>query len=156
MDAKEKELRERVAAIAREWLGTPYHHAARVKGQQGGVDCATLLCEVYREAGMVGSVDIDFYPPDWHMHRDIERYVTKLSEYACEVPLDNPQPGDVLVVKFGRAFSHGAIVVAWPLCVHAVLRQDVQYVDANRDVVFQHNSGELRERKLFSLWGERK
>lgn len=27
------------------WLGTPYHHQGRVKGV--GVDCGTLLCEVY-------------------------------------------------------------------------------------------------------------
>ncbi|WP_436904878.1 hypothetical protein [Acinetobacter johnsonii] len=27
------------------WLGTPYHHQGRVKDV--GVDCGTLLCEVY-------------------------------------------------------------------------------------------------------------
>lgn len=38
-------------AEAMTWLGTPYHHQGRVKGV--GVDCATLLCEVYKEVGLM-------------------------------------------------------------------------------------------------------
>ncbi len=31
------------------WLGTPYHHQGRIKGV--GVDCGTLICEVYEKVG---------------------------------------------------------------------------------------------------------
>lgn len=34
-------------AEALTWLGTPYHQQGRVKGV--GVDCGTLLCEVYEK-----------------------------------------------------------------------------------------------------------
>ena len=37
--------RAAVVAEARSWIGTPYHHAADVKGH--GVDCAMLLIRVY-------------------------------------------------------------------------------------------------------------
>ena len=57
--------RAAVVAEARQWLRTPYHHMGRVRG--AGVDCATLLAEVYARAGMVEPVAIEFYPPDWHL-----------------------------------------------------------------------------------------
>ena len=43
--------RAEVVRVARSFIGTPYHHMGRVKG--AGVDCATLLAEVYYEAGVL-------------------------------------------------------------------------------------------------------
>lgn len=37
------------------WLGTPYHHQGRVKGV--GVDCGTLICEVYEKVGLMDHLD---------------------------------------------------------------------------------------------------
>ena len=62
----ETEQRQRVVDVARTWLGTPYHSAARVKGV--GVDCLTVLAEVYHEAGIIGHVDIPYYPNDFMLH----------------------------------------------------------------------------------------
>jgi cell wall-associated NlpC family hydrolase len=119
---------------AREWLRTPYHHMARVKGV--GVDCLTLLAEVYERAGVIPHVDVPFYPPDWNLHRDAERYVGGITRFAREVPYggDNPPPlpGDVAVFKFGRCFAHGAIVVDWPRLVHAWHNAGVVYADAGQ------------------------
>ena len=55
----ESEGAERVAVVAaaRSWLGTPYHHAADVKGRKGGVDCAMLLVRVYCDLGLVEPFD---------------------------------------------------------------------------------------------------
>ena len=39
---QEIEERERLIAEAKEWLGTPYHTAGRIKG--AGCDCGTFLC----------------------------------------------------------------------------------------------------------------
>jgi len=109
-------LRAAVVAEARSWLGTPFHHQGRIKG--AGVDCAMLLAEVYESCGIVRRVDPGYYPPDWHMHRDAERYLDQLLGYARE--LDRaPSPGDVAVFRFGRTFSHGAIVTEWPAVIHA-------------------------------------
>ena len=107
--------REAVIAEAGSWIGTPFHHAARVKG--AGVDCLMLLAEVYERAGIVNRIDPPFYVPDWHLHRDAERYMQGLLGYARQI--ETPLPGDIALFRFGRTFSHGAIVTEWPSLIHA-------------------------------------
>jgi cell wall-associated NlpC family hydrolase len=113
--------RAAVVAEASEWIGTPFHHHAAVKG--AGVDCLNLLAEVYRRAGVIEKVAIPHYPQDWHLHRDAERFLDGLRAHAREIagPPDGPDPlpGDIALFRFGRCFSHGAIVVAWPRLIHA-------------------------------------
>ena len=111
----EAEARAAIVAEARTWLGTPYHHAARVKG--AGVDCAQILVEVYSAAGLIERFDPGYYPPDWMLHRDEERYLATVTRFAH--PVVEPLPGDVVVYRFGRCVSHGAIVVDWPTIIHA-------------------------------------
>jgi cell wall-associated NlpC family hydrolase len=43
-----------------------------------------------------------------------------------------PLPGDFLLFHFGRSYSHGAIVINWPLCIHAHRDSGVVLVDALR------------------------
>jgi len=121
----------RLAVIeeARGWLRTPYHHMGRVKGC--GADCLTLLAEVYEAAGVLPHIDVPFYPPDWNLHRDAERYLDGVTQYAREID-GPPQAGDVAVFLYGRCFAHGAIVVAWPLLIHAWWNAGVVYGDADR------------------------
>jgi cell wall-associated NlpC family hydrolase len=146
---------ERAAVIgcARAWLRTPYHHRGRVKG--AGVDCAMLLAEVYAEAGLVRHLAIPHYPPDWHLHRDAERYLGVLLDHAVEylpdfARADHPHPdplrgrereggalptrpilpADIALWRFGRCFSHGAIVVDWPIVIHAYLGRGCVLEDA--------------------------
>ena len=83
MNICEAEQRAAVVAEARRWLGTPYHHAARVRG--AGVDCAMLPAAVYRTAGLIPDFTIERYPPDWHLHRDTERYLDIVTRHATEV-----------------------------------------------------------------------
>ena len=92
------DARAAVVAEAGEWLGTPFHHQGRVKG--AGVDCAMLLAEVYERCGLVRHVDPGYYPPDWHLHRDAERYLEKLMPYAHELA-GPPALGDVAVFRYG-------------------------------------------------------
>lgn len=100
--------REAVLAEARSWLRTPYHHCADIKGV--GVDCAMLLVGIYRAVGLVpADLDPRPYSPDWHLHRSEEQYLGWLEQYGNEVM--EPMPGDVLVWRFGRAYSHGAILL---------------------------------------------
>ena len=112
---------------AQKWLGTPYHHQARVRGI--GVDCAMLLCEVYEAIGLVPHIDPTPYPPDWHFHRSEERYLGWVEKYGRKV--DSPKPGDVALFKFGRCMSHGAIVVEWPAIIHAYYREGCTTADAS-------------------------
>jgi cell wall-associated NlpC family hydrolase len=116
MSSTEQQQRETVVATARSWLRTPYHHAARVKG--AGVDCAMLLAEVYAEAGLIPRVEPEPYPPDWHLHRDRDRFLEWVNRFGQ--PTQDPKPGDLAMYRFGRASSHGAIIVNWPEIIHAV------------------------------------
>ncbi len=102
------EAAERVAVVAeaRSWLGTPYHHMAAIKGV--GVDCAMLLVRVYVDLKLVEPFDPRPYPFDWHLHRGEERYLGFLLARSRGVAA--PLPGDVVLFRYGRCFSHGGIV----------------------------------------------
>ena len=119
--------RAAVVAEAEGWIGTPFHHAARIKG--AGVDCLMLLAEVYERAGVTTHVEPPFYVPDWHMHQGAERYMEGLLDYAREIK-GPPSPGDVALFRFGRTFSHGAIVTQWPRLIHAYWAIGVVWGDA--------------------------
>jgi len=139
------DARQAVVAEALTWIGTPFHHAARVKG--AGVDCLMLLAEVYERAGVAPHVEPPFYVPGWHMHRDAERYMEGLLGYTREIE-GPPQPGDIALFKFGRVFSHGAVVVAWPRLIHAYWAIGVVWGDAALHPL------KRREVRFFTPFGE--
>lgn len=136
------EQRMAVLAEARSWLRTPYHHMGKVKGV--GVDCAQILIAVYHAAGLIPDIDPGYYPPDWALHRGDEVYLSWLEKYGRLV--DVAQPGDVAVWKFGRCFSHGAIVLEWPQIIHSYRTEGC--------VIGHGDQGDLagREVKFYSLW----
>ena len=144
------EARQRAAIVAeaRSWIGTPYHNCADIKGV--GVDCGMLIVRVFVDAGLCAPFDPRPYPADWHLHRGEERYLGFVFDRCCEV--EKPQPGDVMVLRFGRCYSHGGIVTtAAPLTiVHA-------YHPARR--VIEDETGRrgpladpARKPRFFSYW----
>lgn len=140
----------RVLAVARSWLGTPYHPGGRVKG--AGCDCLTLLAEVYSEAGVLPRLHIPYYPRDWHLHRGAERYMEGVLRYAHEIE-HPPQPGDIALWKFGRCYSHGAIVVQWPKIIHAYCGRACTEEDASSARwLCCMESGKPRPVKFFSVF----
>jgi len=144
----EAEGRAAVVAEAITWLRTPYHHRAKLK--RIGVDCAQLVLAIYENVGLVPPFDTGDYPPDWHLHREVERYLAIIRRLAGEITRDQVQPGDVVLFRFGRAFSHGAIVTTWPQIVHAS-RPDGAVIlgDLDGDVGLK-----ARERMYFSFWAK--
>jgi NlpC/P60 family putative phage cell wall peptidase len=114
--------REAVIAEARSWLGTPYHHHAQVKGV--GVDCGQLLIGVYGAAGVLVRHPVYDYAHDWHLHRTEELFVAHVRSFGA-VPTQTPKPGDIAVYKFGRCFSHGAILVEPDVVVHSYITTGV-------------------------------
>lgn len=133
-----------VVAEAISWLGTPYHHMGRVKG--AGVDCGQLLLDVYNKAGLIPEIDVGYYPSDWHLHRSEEQYLSWVSKYAK--PTNSPRLGDIVVYKYGRCISHGAIVINYPLVLHAYLGLGCVYSKTN--------DAELagREAGYYTLWDD--
>lgn len=142
----ERTQRPAVVAEALTWLGTPYHHAARVKG--AGVDCGQLVAAVFETVGVIPAVVFPAYPPDWAMHRGDELYLDRVLELAHEIE-GPPQPGDIALWRFGRAWSHGSIVTEWPLVIHAYVGVGVLLEDAtaNQDLA-------RRPVRFFSVWGD--
>jgi cell wall-associated NlpC family hydrolase len=139
------EQRAAVVTEARTWLNTPYHHAARCKG--AGVDCAMLPAAIYEAVGLIPAVAVDHYPPDWHLHRDVERYLEVVTGHAREVAAPTG-PGDFVLYRWGRCFAHGAIIVDWPEIIHALIDVGV--------VLDLGEAGRLagRDRRFFTLWPE--
>lgn len=111
----EAELRGRIVAEARTWIGTKWHHEARVKG--AGVDCAQFLIAVYSGVGLIPAFSTDHYPADWHLHRDEPRFLATLVDYCVGVAM--PEPGDIIMFRFGRHAAHGAIYAGNNLIFHA-------------------------------------
>lgn len=122
------------------WLRCPYHHQGRLKGV--GVDCGMLLLEIYEALGLMPHVDPRPYPPDWHLHRSEQVYLGWVKQYAR--PVETPLPGDLVLYRFGRCISHGALVLDWPNVIHA-------YVDLG---VVQGVHGEfpLESRRFAGAW----
>ncbi len=140
--------RKRVVSEARRWIGTPYHHAADVRG--AGVDCGMLIVRSFVDTGLCEPFDPRPYTADWHLHRSEERYLGFVFDRCCEV--ETPIAGDVIVFRYGRCFSHGGIVTkAKPLTfVHAyrsagcVLEEELAQ---NAEL-----AAPQRERRFFSYW----
>lgn len=114
----EQEARERAAVVAEalEWQGTPYRHMGRVKGL--AADCGQFPLAVFEAVGLIPHTEPEFYPHDWHLHRETERWLGHCERFAARVE-GPPLPGDLALFKYGRCISHGAIVVEWPTIVHA-------------------------------------
>lgn len=117
-----------VVAEALRWCGTPYHHHGRVFGPAGGVDCGTLLIEVYSRAGVIPGFDPGYYARDWMRHRAEEVYLDHVRRRAREV--DSPGLGDVVLMRFDRTWSHGGILVDDSHIVHAYIRARTVCVSA--------------------------
>lgn len=151
----ERAQRAAVVAEARSWRMTPYHHMARLKGPAGGVDCAMLLAEVYQRAGLIGRVEVPYYPPDWHLHRHDDRFIAAILARAVETA--SPRPGDVATWRIGHGFAHAAIVVdpGWPSVVHADMTAGcVTQADGTRGRHAFSRNGMARPVRFFTLWPE--
>lgn len=144
---RDNELDGRVAVVneALSWVGTPYHHMGRVKG--AGVDCGMFIAEVFERCNKIPHIDFGYYPADWGMHRSEEFYLKYMNVYFKEVTR-SPLPGDVLLYKFGRCISHGAIVVFENTLIHSYINLGVVVADRYQDELSK------REVACYSLWNK--
>jgi cell wall-associated NlpC family hydrolase len=127
MDAQ---TRQRVVAEALSWQGTPYAHNQATKGR--AADCALFPLAVYQAAGVLGTVDVPRYSAQWYLHKDEEIYLQKVIELGG-VETAALEPGNFIIWRIGRTYSHGGIILAWPGIIHALARQSVIQADATND-----------------------
>lgn len=112
--------KERIVAIARTWLGTPYRHQACVRG--AGADCLGLVRGIWRE--VVGQ-EPEAPPPytaDW-METSGDEQLWRAADRLLK-PGTGDQPGDVLLFRMERRSpaKHLAIFaggVPEPTIIHA-------------------------------------
>lgn len=137
-----------VVGEARKWLGTPYHCQADIRG--AGVDCAMLIVRVFVDLGLCKPFDPRPYSDDWFLHRSEERYLGFAFNYCTEV--EGARPGDVIVFRYGRCYSHGGIVSASdPLAIiHAYqpARRVIEEVVAGNGNL----TAPFRRPRFFSYW----
>jgi cell wall-associated NlpC family hydrolase len=134
-------------AEALSWLSTPYHHQARIKG--AGVDCAQMPADVFEKAGLIPHIEPE-YSPQWMLHRDEEKYLEWVRPFAREITRAELLPGDLVMWKFGRTYSHSAIVIEAPIVIHAMQRSNAVVLgdmDLDADLI-------SRPALYFSLFGE--
>jgi len=115
--ANEQMQRANVVRIALEWERTPYIHQGRIKGK--AADC-TFFAKVFEEAGLMPAVEIPPYSHQAHLNRQGSMYLPIVERCARqEIKQNGVKPGDVVMYHVGRAWSHGGIVLDWPVILHA-------------------------------------
>lgn len=142
----ETDTRAAIVAEALSWEGTSYHPGACIKGV--GVDCAMLPNGVFSALGLAPRLDIT-YAQDWMMHRDEELFLSYIIPHAREITREEARPGDLVIWKFGRTYSHSAIIIDLPMVLHAVIRGGaVVRTDMDTDCDLKD-----RPRRFFSVLG---
>ncbi len=132
-----------VVTEARSWLGTPYHHAADVKGPKGGVDCAMFLVRVFVDAGIVPPFDPRPYAQYFYLHQGEPKYRNWVEQYGHQV--EGGEPGDVALFQFGRAISHGGIYIGDDLMIHA-------WADARCVTISEIQRSPLLFKRFMGFW----
>lgn len=139
----ENEFRAAVVAEAKTWIGTPYHHHGDLKGI--GVDCAMILARVYSNVGAVEFIDPRPYPTDWMLHKDTELYLQQITPHVKET--FDPKPGDIVIMKLGRTFSHSGIITEGTSLIHAYSRDRMVVTGDYTQFPFKG-----RPLKFFTVW----
>lgn len=111
---------ERVVSIARNWLDTPYHHQASVKGV--GTDCLGLIRGVFRTLYGHEAAEVPAYSRDWAEATRQETMLVGAARHLCALPVDEAGAGDVVVFRFRRGVmaKHAAILTGAKTMIHAV------------------------------------
>lgn len=131
------------------WIGTPYHHRTRIRGV--GTDCAMFVLEIFESLGLIPHEPVPSYRPDWSLHRSEGICETIIRRHARDVVVDEAKPGDVVLWKFGRSYSHAAIIMPprWPAIIHA-------FNEAGQVIPDRGDGGYVQDRPrlFFSYWRE--
>jgi NlpC/P60 family putative phage cell wall peptidase len=109
-----------IVAIARTWIGTPYHHQASLRGV--GTDCVGLIRGIYRDLYGREAEGLPAYSRDWAEATGEETLIAAARRHLVEIGRAEAAPGDVLVFRYrGRAVAKHAGLLATPTTmIHAM------------------------------------
>jgi NlpC/P60 family putative phage cell wall peptidase len=112
--------RTQIVALARAWIGTPYHHQASTRGV--GTDCIGLVRGLYREIYGTEAQAPPAYSRDWAEGPGRETLLEAARRHLVEIAKSDAGPGDVLVFRY-RANSpakHVGILADPRRMIHAM------------------------------------
>jgi len=111
--------RAQICAEALSWAGTPYHHGAALKGV--GCDCIGFVRGVAAALGCLPPQwTCPVYSSEWHVHQHHDLLVATCEAAGCvRLTLEQAQPGDFLLLQFGKVCSHAAGLLPQPTIIHA-------------------------------------
>lgn len=120
-----------VIAAAREWLGTPYHDQASLRGV--GCDCLGLARGVWRELLGREPEEIPPYSRSWGEVGDVEVMAEAARRWMIEIDVDEAVAGDLVLFRMrqGAIAKHCGIltgahdVTGLPRFIHAYERLGV-------------------------------
>lgn len=121
-------MRQQIVDIAREWIGTPYHHQESLKGR--GCDCLGLLRGVWRELyGEDNPEPMPNYSPSWGDHRRDDPLLAVAEKYFERVR--EPDTGDLLLFRMrpGMAVKHCSIMTDRGHIIHSYSGHQVREDD---------------------------
>jgi NlpC/P60 family putative phage cell wall peptidase len=113
-------MRADIVALARGWLGTPYHHQAALKGV--GCDCLGLVRGVYEEACGRPAETPPAYSRDWAEASRRETMIEAAGRHLTPIDPRDIQPGDVLIFRMRTSAmaKHAAILSTGGRMIHAI------------------------------------
>lgn len=111
--------RDDVVALARTWLGTPYHHQASLKGV--GTDCLGLVRGVFFELYGDHAEEPPAYSRDWAEASGIETMLAGARRHLIPLAPHEAGAGDVVVFRWrdGCPAKHSAILTGGGQMLHA-------------------------------------
>lgn len=112
------ERTDQIVAIARSWIGTPYHHQAAVKGV--GCDCIGLVRGVFAE--LYGYMpDVPPYSEDWGDSNGNEGLLIAGFTYLEPVALLDRREGDVIALRWRQHLvaKHAMILTGPDRAIHS-------------------------------------
>lgn len=92
-----RDRQERIVAVARGWIGTPYRHQQSCKG--AGTDCLGLVRGVWREVVGAEPEGVPPYTADWSEAFGREDLLAAATRWLVPKPDGAIQAGEVLLFR---------------------------------------------------------
>lgn len=109
-----------IVAIARGWIGTPYHHQASVRG--AGTDCLGLVRGVWREHYGRDAEAPPAYSRDWAEASGVETMLQAAGRHLIPIQPAEAAAGDVLIFRLRAGFvaKHAGLMSGPDTMIHAI------------------------------------
>lgn len=152
---EEAASRAKLLNYAETWIGTPFRDCADIVGPKGGVDCAMSLTRWHVDTGRLPPFEPRPYSARAMLHSEEELFLKWVQDRLGGVETTDPKPGDVLVWRYGKTFSHGGLLYNSDEVIHAYAYAKMCLVSplstAVLDLVGFRGATGKRPRKAFTV-----